>query len=71
MAVENTDGQTEENGLSAGVSRLRRRCLSVGVPGEEGPDGRNHYPSYDAGCYRGRPESCCAYCYVRLVSAIF
>ncbi|MDS0280776.1 hypothetical protein [Haloarcula onubensis] len=65
MAVESHDRYADRSALSAGLSRLSNRYLAVEMPGEEGPDGKQHYPAYASGCYYDRPESCCTFCYLR------
>ena len=65
MAVESHDGHPDSTRRSGRLGRLTERYLSVEMPGEEGPDGKQHYPAYASGCYYDRPETCCTFCYLR------
>lgn len=64
MAAETHDGQPEPS-TQSGFARISDTFLAVEMPGEEGPDGQQHYPTYTDGCYYDRAESCCTFCYVR------
>ncbi|AAV45974.1 hypothetical protein C9J85_05130 [Haloferax sp. wsp5] len=64
MAVESPDKQAESP-TTSGPARFSERYLQVEMPGEEGPDGQQHYPSHTDGCYYDRVESCCTFCYLR------
>lgn len=35
--------------------------------GERGPKGTRHLPEYCGGCYRGRIDTCCWLCVVRII----
>lgn len=65
MAVESHDGRAESSAPSGRLSRLSERHLSVEMPSEEGPAGKQHYPSYAKICYYDRPETCCTFCSLR------